>query len=107
MTCDHCHEREAKVELTQIAEGQVNLIHLCERCAAEKGVETAAALQDSTLGVVAITVSDLHSAPSGVPSGAPSGAPYEPGLPGWLLLSSAAGVLLLGLSVRRWVHAEH
>jgi hypothetical protein len=56
--------------------------------------------------VVAITVSDLHSAPSGVPSGAPSGAPYEPGLPGWLLLSSAAGLLLLGLSVRQWVHAE-
>ncbi|HWM59863.1 MAG TPA: DUF4397 domain-containing protein [Pseudonocardia sp.] len=68
-------------------------------------VHAIGSLQDSTLGVVAITVSDLHSAPSGVPSGAPSGAPYEPGLPGWLLLSSAAGVLLLGLSVRRWVHA--
>jgi len=49
MTCDHCHEREAKVELTQIADGQVNLVHLCERCAAEKGVETAASLQDNTL----------------------------------------------------------
>ena len=69
-------------------------------------VHAIGSLQDNTLGVVAITVSDLHSAPSGVPSGAPSGAPYEPGLPGWLLLSSAAGLLLLGLSVRQWVHAE-
>ena len=38
-------------------------------------VHAIGSLQDSTLGLVAFTVSDLHSAPSGVPSGAPSGAP--------------------------------
>lgn len=39
MTCDQCHEREAAVHLTQIVDGDVTTLHLCERCAAEKGVE--------------------------------------------------------------------
>jgi hypothetical protein len=63
-------------------------------------------LQDKTLNLVTFTVSDLHSAPSGVPSGAPSGAPSDPAVPGWVLLSSAAGLLLIGLSARRWVSAR-
>ena len=58
-------------------------------------------LQDKTLGLVAITVSDLHSAPSGVPSGAPSGAPSDPAVPGWLLISAIAGLLVVGGSARR------
>lgn len=39
MRCDQCHERDAVVHLTQIAQDQVVTLHLCERCAAEKGVE--------------------------------------------------------------------
>ena len=39
MTCDQCHEREAVVHLTQIVDAEVTTLHLCERCAAEKGVE--------------------------------------------------------------------
>lgn len=39
MTCDQCHERDAVVHLTQIVDAQVTTLHLCERCAAEKGVE--------------------------------------------------------------------
>ena len=49
MTCDHCHEREAVVHLTHIADGQVTMLHLCERCAAEKGVESPQSVQDNTL----------------------------------------------------------
>jgi protein arginine kinase activator len=49
VTCDHCREREAVVHLTHIADGQVTMLHLCERCAAEKGVESPASVQDSTL----------------------------------------------------------
>ena len=49
MTCDQCHDREAVVHLTHIAEGQVTMLHLCERCAAEKGVESPASVQDNTL----------------------------------------------------------
>ncbi|HEU5050346.1 MAG TPA: hypothetical protein VFU00_08500, partial [Gemmatimonadales bacterium] len=39
MTCDQCHEREAIVHLTQIVDAEVSTVHLCERCAAERGVE--------------------------------------------------------------------
>jgi protein arginine kinase activator len=40
MECDSCHERDAVVHLTQIVNEQVTTLHLCERCAAEKGVES-------------------------------------------------------------------
>ena len=44
MSCDQCHEREAVIHLTQIVNEQVTTLHLCERCAAEKGVESPAAV---------------------------------------------------------------
>ena len=40
MSCDQCHEREAVIHLTQIVNEQVTTLHLCEQCAAEKGVES-------------------------------------------------------------------
>jgi protein arginine kinase activator len=40
MVCDQCHERDAIVHLTQIVESVVTQVHLCERCAAERGIET-------------------------------------------------------------------
>jgi protein arginine kinase activator len=49
MTCSQCHEREAVMELTQVANGQVTRIHLCEQCAAERGLENAASLGKSPL----------------------------------------------------------
>ena len=64
-------------------------------------VHAIGSLQDKTLGLVAVTVSNLHSSPSGVPSGAPSGAPSDAGLPGWLVLSSIAGLVVLAASARR------
>jgi protein arginine kinase activator len=50
MRCTQCHEREAVVFLTQIAHGQEVKQHLCERCAAEKGVETTASLGKTPVG---------------------------------------------------------
>ena len=50
MQCDNCHEREAVVHLTQIADEQKVTAHLCERCAAEKGVETSASLGKIPVG---------------------------------------------------------
>lgn len=50
MQCDQCHERDAVIHLTQIVNDQVSTVHLCERCAAEKGVETPAALTKTPLG---------------------------------------------------------
>lgn len=50
MDCDQCHEREAVIHLTQIVNEQVTTLHLCERCAAEKGVETPGMVTKSPLG---------------------------------------------------------
>jgi protein arginine kinase activator len=50
MTCDECKEREAVVHLTQIVNEQVSTIHLCEKCAAERGVESPALLTKTPLG---------------------------------------------------------
>ena len=50
MSCDQCHEREAVIHLTQIVNEQVTTLHLCERCAAEKGVESPGAVTKTPLG---------------------------------------------------------
>lgn len=44
MLCDNCKERDAVVHLTQIEEGEVRQHHLCEKCAAARGVETTVAM---------------------------------------------------------------
>ena len=50
MQCDQCKEREAVVHLTQIVDEQVTTQHLCEKCAAERGVESATLLPKTPLG---------------------------------------------------------
>lgn len=40
MLCDSCRERDAIVHLTQIVESVVSQVHLCEQCAAARGIET-------------------------------------------------------------------
>lgn len=39
MLCDHCGENEAVIHLTQIVDNQMGTFHLCESCAADKGLE--------------------------------------------------------------------
>jgi protein arginine kinase activator len=50
MLCDNCGEREAAIHLTQIVNNSVTTMHLCEQCAAEKGVETGASVAKFPLG---------------------------------------------------------
>ena len=50
MSCDQCREREAVIHLTQIVNEQVTTLHLCERCAAEKGVDSPGAVAKTPLG---------------------------------------------------------
>lgn len=38
MLCDNCQEREAEIHLTQIEDNEMKTLHLCEICAAEKGL---------------------------------------------------------------------
>ena len=53
MICDVCKDKSATVYLTQIAEGQMQKVNLCEGCAKEKGVTdpTGFALADLLLGM--------------------------------------------------------
>lgn len=44
MRCESCGEREAVIHLTQIQDSQVTTLHLCEPCAAERGVDTGASV---------------------------------------------------------------
>lgn len=39
MLCDKCQKAPAAVHLTQVADGQVKKIHLCEACAAKSGID--------------------------------------------------------------------
>jgi protein arginine kinase activator len=41
LVCDNCGSTEAVVHLTQIVNNQMSTHRLCERCAAEKGLESA------------------------------------------------------------------
>lgn len=41
MKCDNCGSGDAVVHLTQIVNNEMSTFHLCERCAAEKGLEAA------------------------------------------------------------------
>jgi protein arginine kinase activator len=50
MSCEQCREREAVIHLTQIVNESVKTLHLCERCAAEKGVESPGAQPKTPLG---------------------------------------------------------
>lgn len=50
MICSQCQERDAVVHLTQIVDNAVTQVHLCEKCAAERGIETTVAAPLHPLG---------------------------------------------------------
>jgi protein arginine kinase activator len=53
MLCDVCQKTDATVYLTQIVEGKMQKVNLCESCAKEKGVSdpTGFAMADLLLGL--------------------------------------------------------
>ena len=52
MLCNQCASREAVVHLTQIVDNAVTQIHLCEKCAAAKGIETTVSMPKHPLAGV-------------------------------------------------------
>ena len=42
MLCENCHKNEATVHLTQVVDGTAAKYHLCEACAAQKGIDVHA-----------------------------------------------------------------
>ena len=49
MVCDHCKQNEAIIHLTQIENDQMRTFHLCEGCAAEKGLEPGVSVANAPL----------------------------------------------------------
>ena len=41
MLCNVCEKNEAKVHLTQMVEGKIRKVDLCETCAKDKGIDDA------------------------------------------------------------------
>ncbi len=69
MICDQCKERDAVVNLTTIENNAVCQLHLCEQCAAERGVETTIATPKHPLGDFLQAVQQ-QAAPDGADAGA-------------------------------------
>lgn len=53
MLCESCKEREATVHLTQVVDGVIKKLHLCEECAAKSGLDVQGPLSitDILLGM--------------------------------------------------------
>lgn len=66
MQCDVCQTKEATVFLTQIVDGKMQKVNLCEACSKEKGVNdpTGFALADLLLGLGASQ--EIEKSPSAV-----------------------------------------
>ena len=66
MFCDVCKSKEATVFLTQIVEGKMQKVNLCENCSKEKGVNdpTGFALADLLLGLGA--AQEIEKNPGGI-----------------------------------------
>lgn len=66
--CQGCHEREATVHFTQIVNDTVTTMHLCGRCAAERGIATPASGGGDPLGSMLATLgSTIPEAPGREP----------------------------------------
>jgi protein arginine kinase activator len=70
MLCEQCGAESASVHLTQIVDNEMRTLHLCERCAAKKGVEGVPVPEHSPLvdlltkmGVEAPSREEIRSAP--------------------------------------------
>ena len=64
MLCDNCQERDAVVNLTRIVENAVTQLHLCQKCAEAKGVETTLATPEHPLGAILQEVQAQESSAS-------------------------------------------
>ena len=72
MQCDECKDRPAAIHLTQIVNDSVTTVHLCEECAAAKGVQTGATVAKFPLSDFLATMG--KGAASQLPPGDDAGA---------------------------------
>ncbi len=50
MKCESCHEKEATVQVKQVADGMVKEVFLCAECAESNGLKSPAAIADFLFG---------------------------------------------------------
>ena len=70
MTCQQCEEREAVVLLKKVEGGEVRVLHLCEKCAAERGVPEGEESAKTPLGAFLAAMGTDTAADSPLSSGA-------------------------------------
>src|SRR3954465_1807069 len=67
MVCDLCKDGEAVITLTEIVGSGVRQLHLCEKCAAERGVETMVGSRKPQINNFLQTIHDQMPAAKGEP----------------------------------------
>jgi protein arginine kinase activator len=70
MTCQQCETREAVVLLKKVEGGEVRVLHLCEKCAAERGVPAGEESAKTPLGAFLAAMGNDVTAESPLTSGA-------------------------------------
>lgn len=70
-TCQSCQEREAVVHLTQVVGDQVTTVHLCGKCAAERGIATDTEATSTPLGSFLAALGPAATTPEGTPEACP------------------------------------
>jgi protein arginine kinase activator len=70
MTCEQCNEREAVVLLKKVEGGEVRVLHLCEKCAAERGVPEGEESAKTPLGAFLAAMGTDPAVESQLSSGA-------------------------------------
>lgn len=65
MVCDLCKDGEAVIQLTEIEGSGVRQLHLCEKCAAERGVETTITAAKPQINNFLQTIHEQMATPRG------------------------------------------
>ena len=68
MVCDLCKDGEAVIQLTEIEGSGVRQLHLCEKCAAERGVETTLTAAKPQINNFLQTIHEQMPAAKGEPA---------------------------------------
>jgi protein arginine kinase activator len=67
MVCDNCGSGDAVIHLTQIVDDEMKTLHLCEKCAGEKGVESSAVPENFPLSDFLAQMGSESSSSGGSP----------------------------------------
>jgi protein arginine kinase activator len=64
MRCENCGRNESAIQLTQVENNEMRVLHLCEECAAERGVEIDAQKPNAPLADFLAQIGKVPDAPN-------------------------------------------